>query len=607
MGRILQLDDGLSNMIAAGEVVENMASVVKELVENSIDAEASNIDIYLADGGLSEIRVTDDGFGMNKEDIKMAIRRHATSKIKTSHDLYHIHTLGFRGEALPSIASVSHFDITSSEGEDGYHLFLRKGELNEEGKVAAKKGTVISVKYLFYNTPARLKHLRASQTELSFIVDYVQKIALSHPNISFKLTNNQKILFQSSSTNDPLKVLAQIYPLDIIKNMIPFAAKNVYFEISGYATKPMFTRSNRHHITVIVNDRLIKNSRIVQAVKDGYDTYLPVGKNPIVFLKITLDPLLIDVNIHPQKLEVKFTEESSLRTLIRKTINEALLKEELIPKVQKQDPRKNDSSQYAFNLKESSEYEESNETENTNRINEEQANYQAKKDELVDQILRNRNQKNVEQKDSNERTNVEEKESRNALPRLEYIGQYLGTYLLAQSEQGLYMIDQHAAAERIRYERYIKKMSNPKIETYELMIPITLDLSSQEVIALEGQLDQLEQFGIKAIDNKHQGIDITDVPTWFAEGYEGIYTEEMVNHLLDYKDLSIHSVVDHLAKELSCKHSIRANKYINKEEIDVLLRDLGNAKNPYTCPHGRPVIIHFTQQEIEKMFKRIMS
>ena len=598
MGRIRQLDDGLSNMIAAGEVVENMASVVKELVENAIDAEAKNIDVFLSDAGLSEIRITDDGIGMSKEDLKMAIKRHATSKIKTAHDLYHIHTLGFRGEALPSIASVSHFDITSSEGDSGYHLFLLKGELKEEGVVAASKGTTISVKYLFYNTPARLKHLKASHTELSYIVDYVQKIALSHPSISFKLTNNQKILFQSSSTEDPLKVLAQIYPLDIIKNMVYFEASNAYFKISGYATKPMFTRSTRQHMTVIANERVIKNPRIAQAIKDGYDTYLPVGKNPIVFLNIELDPLLIDVNIHPQKLEVKFTEEASLRTLIRRTIKESLEKEELIPKVQKQAQKKEESTQYSFDLK-----EESKET-----FEEEQAAYQAKKDDLVKQILENRQKQrtNLESKPQEE-PKVEGKPKHKTLPRLEYIGQYKGTYLLAQSEQGLYMIDQHAAAERIRYERYLKVMSNPKIETYELMIPITLDLSSQEMIALEGKLDQLEQFGIKVIDNKHQGLDITHVPTWFAEGYEGIYTEEMVSHILDYKDLSIQSVVDSLAKELSCKHSIRANKYINKNEIDVLLRDLEQAKNPYTCPHGRPVIIHFTPEEIEKMFKRIMS
>lgn len=598
MGRIYQLDDGLSNMIAAGEVVENMASVVKELVENAIDAEAKNIDIYLADAGLSEIKVTDDGIGMSKEDLKMAIRRHATSKIRTSHDLYHIHTLGFRGEALPSIASVSHFDITSSEGNDGYHLFLLKGELKEEGKVAAKKGTNISVKYLFYNTPARLKHLKASHTELSYIVDYVQKIALSHPEISFKLINNQKILFQSSSTEDPLKVLAQIYPLDIIKNMVYFEAKDSYFNIRGYITKPMFTRSTRQHITVIANNRLIKNHRIVQAVKDGYDTYLPVGKNPIVFLEITLDPLLIDVNIHPQKLEVKFTEESTLRTLIRRTVKETLLKEELIPKVQKQEKSSNHSTQYSFDLKDQTK-------EQDDHLEEEQVEYQAKKDELVNQILKDRHRQTNDVHTNKPKET--QKEEKNALPRLEYIGQFMGTYLLAQSEEGLYMIDQHAAAERIRYERYIEKMSTPKIETYELIIPVTLDLSSQEVIALEDQLHQLEQFGIKAKDNQHQGIDITHVPTWFEQGYEGIYTEEMVSHLLDYKDLSIKGVVDHLAKELSCKHSIRANKYINQNEIDVLLKDLQHTKNPYTCPHGRPVIIHFTPHEIEKMFKRIMS
>jgi len=601
MGRIRQLDDGLSNMIAAGEVVENMASVVKELTENAIDAEAKNIDIMLKDAGLSEIRISDDGIGMSEEDLKMAIRRHATSKIKTAHDLYHIHTLGFRGEALPSIASVSHFEIVSSEGGDGYRLFLLKGALKEEGKVAARKGTEISVKYLFYNTPARLKHLKASHTELSYIVDYVQKIALSHPGISFKLTNNQKILFQSSSTEDPLKVLAQIYPLDIIKNMVYFEAKNPYFAISGYLTKPAFTRSTRNHMTVIANERVIKNSRISQAIKDGYDTYLPVGKNPIVFLNITLDPLLIDVNIHPQKLEVKFTEESSLRTLIRRTIKEALSKEELIPKVQKKLKETPRSTQYTFDFKEAK--------EEGDQAKEERENYQAKKDDLVKQILENRKKKDVKEEKQEKPIELEEAkvEEVNKLPRLEYIGQYKGTYLLAQSEDGLYMIDQHAAAERIRYERYLEKMSNPNIETYELMIPITLDLSAQEVIALGGELDQLKQFGIEAIDNNHQGIDITHVPTWFAEGYEGIYTEEMVSHILDYKDLSIKSVVDSMAKELSCKHSIRANKYINKSEIDVLLKDLQQAKNPYTCPHGRPVIIHFTPEEIEKMFKRIMS
>jgi len=459
---------------------------------------------------------------------------------------------------------------------------------------------IISVKSLFYNTPARLKHLKASHTELSYIVDYVQKIALSHPNVSFRLTNNQKILFQSSSTEDPLKVLAQIYPLDIIKNMVYFEAKDAYFHVSGYLTKPMFTRSTRQHITIIANNRLIKNNRILQAVKDGYDTYLPIGKNPIVFLEITLDPLLIDVNIHPQKLEVKFTEESMLRSLIKKTIAATLLKEELIPKVQKQEKHPETSAQYSFDLKERS-------SDENNKVDEEQALYQANKDELVNQILEKRNRQKNEVTSTEEKRKIADELGHKTLPRLEYIGQFMGTYLLAQSENGLYMIDQHAAAERIRYERYIKKMSAPNIETYELMIPITLDLSSQEVIALEGELSKLEQFGIKAKLNLHQGIDITHVPTWFAKGYEGIYTEEMISHLLEFKDLSIRNVVDHLAKELSCKHSIRANKYINQNEIDVLLKDLQQTFNPYTCPHGRPVIIHFTPEEIEKLFKRIAS
>ena len=333
MGKIIQLSDTLSNLIAAGEVVENMASVVKELVENSVDAMSTNIKIDLLESGLNEIKVTDDGTGMSKEDMKMAIKRHATSKIKTNHDLFHISSLGFRGEAIPSIASVSHLEIISSEGKEGYRIFLLKGEIKEENEAIPRKGTSMTVRYLFYNTPARLKHLKATNTELSFIVDYINKIALSHPYISFTLTNNNRTIFQSTGSGDILKVLLNIYSLEIIKNMVPFYGKNQYFEVSGYLTKPIFNRSSRNHITVIANNRMIKNNKIIYAVNEAYKTYLPVGKYPILFLKINLDPLLIDVNVHPQKLEVKFTEERMLSTLIKTTILEKLKTLSLIPEM----------------------------------------------------------------------------------------------------------------------------------------------------------------------------------------------------------------------------------------------------------------------------------
>ncbi|MBU1020483.1 MAG: DNA mismatch repair endonuclease MutL [Firmicutes bacterium] len=588
MGKIIQLSENLSNLIAAGEVVENMASVVKELVENSIDAESTNIKIDLLEAGLNEIKVTDNGTGMSLEDMKMSFKRHATSKIKTSHDLYHIGTLGFRGEAIPSIASVSHFEMISSDGETGNRLFLLKGDITESGSYAPRKGTTIAVRYLFYNTPARLKHLKATNTELANIIDYVNKIALSHPEISFTLTNNQRVLFQSTGSNDYLRVLSNIYSLDIIKNMVSFEAKNQFFTLSGYLTKPMFNRSSRNSITIIVNGRVIKNNKIINAIVEGYRSYLPIGKYPIVFLMITLDPLLIDVNIHPQKLEVKFTEERNLCSLITKTIQEKLQTQSLIPEIKEELKVESNYKYETLKLKDEAE-------ENQNLVKEDFVNY-------INSL--------VEKKKSSETKEtftpqVEQKIEK--LPELEYIGQLLGTYLLFQNETGLFMIDQHAAAERIRYERYFAKMSDVKIESYDLLIPITLNLSNQEVFQLKDSFEIFKKLGITFEINQAQTIDIVGVPTWFVEGYEAIYTEEIVKYVLEGMDVTVGEIIDSLAKSLSCKHSIKANKFINQNEINKLLKDLDQCVNPYTCPHGRPTIIQLSQSDIEKMFKRIMS
>lgn len=579
MGRIVQLTDDLSNLIAAGEVVENMASVVKELVENSIDADSKNVKIDLLENGLNEIKVTDDGHGMNQEDMRMCFKRHATSKIKTSHDLYHINTLGFRGEALPSIASVSHVELISSEGEIGYRLFLLKGEIKESNSYAPRKGTSIAVRYLFYNTPARLKHLKAPNTELSYIVDYINKIALSHPEVSFTLTNNRKTLFKSPGTNDYLKVLSNIYSLEIIKNMVPFAGENSYFQIEGFLTKPMITRSTRNHITVIVNSRMIKNSKIINAVVEGYKSYLPIGKYPIVFIKIDMDPLLIDVNIHPQKLEVKFTEQRLLINLIKTTINDQIKTLSLIPEMKEKNPEP-----YKY--------------DKLNLVSE------ASEPTLVKEDFMEFIKSKVSKPDS--MVAKHEQESNLKVPIMEYIGQYLGTYLIAQNEDGLFLIDQHAAAERIRYENYYRAMSSIEIINQELIIPITLDLSNSEIIALQNKLHLLQPLGIHAVVNQFNGLDITHVPTWFNPGFEGMYTEEIIRYILEGKDVTLGDIRDSLAINLSCKHSIKANKYINTNEINKLLYDLEQCENPYTCPHGRPVIIKFTQNDVEKMFKRVM-
>ncbi len=585
MAKIIKLNDQLSNLIAAGEVVENMASVVKELVENSIDANATKISIDLQDSGLQEIKITDNGDGMEKEDMYLCFERHATSKIKTAHDLYHISTLGFRGEAIPSIASVSHMDIISSTGEKGYKISLKQGNIIEEGSYAPRKGTEMVIKYLFFNTPARLKHLKGTNTELSYIVGYVNKIALSHPEIAFTLSNNNKQLFKTPGTNDYLKVLSNIYSLDIIKNMVSFENENQYFKISGFLTKPFVNRSSRNHVTVIANNRMIKNNKIINAVNDGYKTYIPIGKYPIVFLKIELDPLLIDVNIHPQKLEVKFTETRMLESLIRNTINETLLRLNLIPEI-KETQKKED---YKF--------------EQLNLTSVEEKPKLIKEDFI--QYFDNKINKSQETNEVINKAEIKQEDTIK-VPNMEYIGQYMGTYLIAQNSEGLFIIDQHAAAERIRYEAYQELFGNVSVDTTELLLPITLDLSNEEVLKLSDKLDKFTPLGIKVIPSTNNTIDIIEVPHYFPKGYERIYTEEITKYILEEKDVTVKEVRDNLAKNLSCKHSIKANKYINRIEIDKLLYDLEQTKNPYTCPHGRPVIIKFTQTEIEKLFKRIM-
>jgi DNA mismatch repair protein MutL len=350
----------------------------------------------------------------------------------------------------------------------------------------------------------------------------------------------------------------------------------------------MFNRSSRNHITILANDRVIKNNKIINAVTEGFKTYLPVGKYPIVLLKIDLDPLLIDVNIHPQKLEVKFTEERMLLSLITKTINEKLQTLSLIPKVKEEEKVEQNYKYEKLNLKDSP-------NENPSLVKEDFANY-----------INNMVDKKIKQDIIDSYKTTEEIIEIKKLPELEYIGQLLGTYLIFQNEEGMYIMDQHAAAERVRYENYYNRMSSPQIDTYELLIPITLDLSNSEVFELKDKFNLFAPLGIKFEINTVQSIDITNVPTWFVEGYEGIYTEEIVRYVLEGKDITIGQVIDSLAKSLSCKHSIKANKYINQNEVKKLLLDLDNCVNPFTCPHGRPTVINFTITEIEKLFMRIM-
>jgi len=571
---IIQLDERLSNMIAAGEVVENMASVVKELVENSLDAGARSVDITLKDYGLRSIAVSDDGDGMDEDDVKMAFKRHATSKIRTHHDLHHIASLGFRGEALPSIASVSRVTVdTSVSDAPGHTLILEAGDIIDKKRGTAKKGTRITVEKLFYNTPARLKHLKSEKRELSAVVDFVNALALARTDVAFTLVHDGKTLLKSDGREDSLKVLSAIYPLDVIKDMLFFEGENRYYKVKGYCAKPQHARASRRHVTLIANGRPIQSHNLKNAVMEAYRSYLPVHRFPIALLKVEVDPLFIDVNIHPQKLTVKFTEERMLTTLIEESVAARLKKENLTQKVApSESEKKKTGSQAQFSFTPSHPSTTSPDAFPDPSPGEEDADVK----------------------------------TRRTLPYFEYVGQFFGTYLVFQGEETLYLLDQHAAAERIRYERYLNRMAEDA-SSRPALTPHSVSLSNKEMTAFPDVSKRLEAFGLKVEPADATTLAVHAVPGWFPEGEEEAFTDAMIRLLLSGKAPSIKKMIDHIAAELACKHSIRANRHLARHEIDKLVRDLDACENPYTCPHGRPTLLSLSEREIETMFKRVQT
>lgn len=587
--KIKVMSDILANKIAAGEVVEKCSSVIKELVENSIDANSKNIIIELNDGGLGGMKVIDDGNGMNHDDALMCFSRHATSKLYNENDLFFIGTLGFRGEAIPSIASVSLFDLTTCDGDVGSHIVYKGGKLITDEAGSGRKGTVISVSNLFYNTPARLKFLKSSQTELQNIVSLIEKLAFANPEISFTLINDGKTVVKTSGSNNLLKTIHEIYGASISKEMLPINNSNDDFVISGYICKPSVLKSNRNHMTTFVNNRLVKNYDIYKAINDGYYTYKPDIKYPVVILKIETDPTLVDVNIHPTKQDIKMGKMNELSELIRTTIDSTLKSNLLI----------NDAI-----VKSDSEVEELfinddlfvNEVKNV--IKEETSNYEVK-DLKGDQVTMDFNEEKEEKIVINE-----ELKSLKLYP----VGLCLGTYIVCENDEGIYLLDQHACQERVNYERYLKALKEEKVFKTSLLFPITIELTASEFLIIKEQFDYLSSLGFTIEEFGINTIVVKEHPTWLKTGYE----EEQIRKIIDLvvvekSNFDPIKFNEHIAITLACKTSIKANYHISMEEITELVDELVNTTNPYNCPHGRPTIIKFTIYDLEKMFKRVMN
>ncbi|MET3682213.1 DNA mismatch repair protein MutL [Alkalibacillus flavidus] len=610
MASIIELPSTLSNKIAAGEVVERPASVIKELIENSVDAGSTWIKIELEEAGLRSIKVTDNGRGIPKEDAPKAFGRHATSKIAHEQDLFRVETLGFRGEALASIAAVSQLTLRTSTGDEtGTELVVHGGHIVEHQKHTKRQGTEIIVEHLFYNTPARLKYLKTVHTELGHLTDVINRMALSHPDIRFECEHNGKKLFFTPGNGQLLKTIQQIYGSSIAKQMVEIEAHSLDYDVKGYIAKPEVTRANRHYISLIVNGRYIKNPKLNKAILDGYHTFLPIGRYPVVVLQIDMDPYLVDVNVHPAKTEVRFSKENELFELIKEAIYDALHGERLIP--EKHTPKREQSEQTALDFTAPHITQEgTNQTETSQHLASHVADalnqHTHTSYEPVDDNHVTANDAVHETPEQHDVPELVSRHDDQRIPYLSPIGQLHGTYILAQNENGLYMIDQHAAQERIKYEYYKTKLGNPDYELQTLSVPLTFDFTTQEAITIEENRKQLEDVGLFLEPFGEQSYLVRSHPSWFPKGEEEMTIRDMVDDLAQEKGISIEKIREEAAILMSCKRSIKANHYLNHQEMNYLIDELRTCQDPFTCPHGRPIVVHFSEYELQKMFKRIM-
>ncbi|WP_423246926.1 DNA mismatch repair endonuclease MutL [Streptococcus thermophilus] len=522
MPKIIELPEVLANQIAAGEVVERPASVVKELVENAIDAGSTQITIEVEESGLSKIQITDNGEGMAQADVAMSLRRHATSKIKNQGDLFRIRTLGFRGEALPSIASISHLTIvTAADGEVyGTKLVAKGGEIESQDPISTPVGTKITVENLFYNTPARLKYMKSLQAELAHIVDVVNRLSLAHPEVAFTLLNDGRQLTQTSGTGDLRQAIAGIYGLTTAKKMVEISNSDLDFEVSGYVSLPELTRANRNYITILINGRYIKNFLLNRAIFDGYGSKLMVGRFPIAVIDIQIDPYLADVNVHPTKQEVRISKEKELMALIKSAIAQSLREQDLIPDALENLAKSSTrgatrSVQTSLPLKQTNLYYDSNRNDFfvTPETVQEDIKPLVSKSESSVSLVANKQQPTVKQaKRSADDSDSEHgkldyknksklkrmlenltNEETSTFPELEFFGQMHGTYLFAQGQGGLYIIDQHAAQERVKYEYYREKIGVVDSSLQQLLVPYLFEFSGSDYISLQEKMPLLNQ------------------------------------------------------------------------------------------------------------------
>ena len=707
MGKINILSAELSNKIAAGEVVERPSSVVKELVENSIDAGSTNIKVIIKEFGIQQIRIIDNGSGISNDDLARAFLRHATSKISADYDLFHIETLGFRGEALASISSVSKVTIKSCAGEaQGKMLVLEGGKVVSEEYYAPIKGTDLSVENLFYNTPARLKYLRNPHTEQANITNIIHKFALSYPNVAFELHVDGKITFKTYGDGDVHKILSKIYNMGVARNMIEFSGNNDDYKVFGYISVPEETRASKNYINIFINGRYIKNYGIQNAIIDAYGTLLMINRYPLCVINIEMDPILLDVNVHPTKQEVRLSKEAELIRLIKEVIAERLSNYTYIPQgmnnvltkkekakiekinfldeldnkfgdvedknifsEEKKEPEvdlevelsfpdtqeevashviQEDELLFGGDLLTNSREEKTpvqskentfNQRSKTQRIKsdlpdlsysshprdnrnkfgdkptkkeienfmnfskkEDNASYDDRTEEVVSNVVKDdshfneiKDAKIVQDDDTKVRT----------LPDLKVLAQIFKTYILSEADNKLFLIDQHAAAERYNYEKLQREFIERKNYKKQMLIPLMFDFSVEEAAEVRNNLEKFEELGIVFEEFGDNSYVVREFPGWIEEDEEQMI-KIIVEKVLRNNNITFNELRNDAIAMASCKMSIKANQVLTDVEMNKVISDLYECKNPFTCPHGRPIITKMEKKDLEKMFKRIV-
>lgn len=587
MGKIHVMDSHLANMIAAGEVIERPSSVIKELVENSLDAHAKHVEVRIFQAGRNKIIVKDDGDGMDEADARLAFRRHASSKLIDEYQLFKIKTMGFRGEALPSIASVAKVTMTTSTGGGKGSLVKTSEEALTLEACSAGKGTTFVIEELFYNTPVRLKYLKSDSTEVASCLEVMQRLALSFPEVAFDFYIDEKLSFSTTGRGQLLEVIARLYGNDLAKRMIPVHTASFGYEIDGYIAKPEVTRSTRYYMITVLNQRNVYIPAVQKAIISGYSDYIFNSKYPFAVIHLHVDPSLVDVNVHPAKKEVRLSIERELSSAVETMVKENLRALNAVHDVSL--PHKEVEPVRLF--------EEPRRDLNIIRPVRPGTEIETEKPEISLDLL------DLDEPVQKQEP-VEEKKKIATMPHFRILGQLHETYIVMEGENGFYLVDQHAANERVNYERF-SDLLNSKLEVCTPLIPIVMNLSPGDIKRLtEEKLSLLSSIGLEVETFGLNTIKVSSIPVFFKEADEESYIEELIQQVIRDDKIDLESLRKHVISTMACKASIKANDALTLQEMEDLIRSLFECRNPTCCPHGRPTIVHFSTYDVEKLFKR---